>query len=83
GSLIAKVNVANEHLAQSLLRTPEADRDLVRKRFIYGLVLSGVSFWKEFEDQEERDELVRKASSAIARILLPVVEVLGKLGLGL
>ncbi len=32
--------------------------DVTRKRFIYGLVLSAVSLWREFDDREDRDELI-------------------------
>jgi hypothetical protein len=83
GGLVAKVNVANAHLRRTLERTPESDWDLTRKRFIYGLVLAGVSLWRQFEEREERDELVRESTAALARVLLPVICVLGALEEGL
>ena len=58
---------------------PEADWDVTRRRFIYGLVLAGVSLWKEFNDREDQDELIREATAAIARVLLPTITVLGSL----
>jgi len=79
GGLVAKVNVANDHLKRTLLRTPDADRDLMRKRFVYGLVLSGVSLWKEYAEEENEDELIRSATKAVARVLLPMILVLGSL----
>jgi hypothetical protein len=79
GSLLAKVNVANEHLKRALFHVPETDWDVTRKRFIYGLVLAGVSLWKEFDDREDKDDLVQGATAAIARVLLPTITVLGSL----
>jgi hypothetical protein len=79
GGLIAKVNVANEALKRTLARTPEPDWDLTRKRFVYGLVLSAVSLWQEFSEREDRDELIRSATTALARVLLPTITVLGTL----
>jgi len=79
GGLVAKVNVANLHLRQFLLRSPKADVDLMRKRFVYGLVLAGVSLWQEYRDDAACDELIRSTSSAIARVLLPMIVVLGSL----
>lgn len=37
------MNVANDHLKRTLARSPEPDWDVTRKRFVYGLVLAGVS----------------------------------------
>lgn len=79
GGLVAKVNVDNEHLMRHLERINEADRELTRRKFVYGLVLAGVSLWKEFSDQEERDSLIRSTTKAIARVLLPTISVLGSL----
>jgi hypothetical protein len=79
GGLVAKVNVANQSLRQFLQRTPEGERDITRKRFIYGLVLAGVSLWSEYVDDERVDELIRSSSTAIARVLLPTIAVLGSL----
>lgn len=79
GGLLAKVNVANEHLKRTLSRTPEADWDVTRKRFVCGLVLAGVSLWQEFAEKEERDELICAASSAVARVLLPTITAVGSL----
>lgn len=79
GGLVAKVNVANEHLRRTLARTPEEDRELMRKRYVYGLVLNGVSLWKEFAEREDGEELIRTASSAVARVILPTILVLGRL----
>jgi len=79
GSLLAKVNIANEHLKRTLTRTPEPDWDITRKRFVYGLVLAGVSLWLEFAEKEERDELIRSSTTALARVLLPTITVLGAL----
>jgi hypothetical protein len=65
-------------------RKPESDWDLTRKRFVYGLVLAGVSLWRQFEEREEdRDEIVRESTAALARVLLPVISVLGALEEGL
>jgi hypothetical protein len=83
GGLVAKVNVDNVHLQRTLMRTPEAELDLTRKRFVYGLVLSGLSLWREYSERDDCDELVRSASSAIARVLLPTITVLGALEQGL
>jgi hypothetical protein len=83
GGIVAKVNVANVHLRRSLERTPESDWDLTHKRFVYGLVLKGVSLWREYEEREDRDEVVRSATAALARVLLPVICVLGALEEGL
>lgn len=77
--LVAKINMDNRYLKSTLARTPAADRDLVRKRFVYGLVLAGVSLWQEYKDHSESDELIRSSSKAIARILLPTITVLGAL----
>jgi hypothetical protein len=79
GGLVAKVNVANEHLKQFLLRNAKAEIDLMQKRFVYGLVLVGVSLWQEYHDDEKCDELIRSTSSAVARVLLPTIVVLGSL----
>jgi len=79
GGLLAKVNVANENLKRSLSRTPESDWDVTRKRFVYGLVLAGVSLWQEFGDHEDKDELIRASTTALARVLLPTITVLGSL----
>jgi len=79
GGLVAKVNVANEYLKQSLMRTPESDRDLIRKRFVYGLVLCGVSLWKEYGEEENGEELIRSATKAVARVILPMILALGSL----
>ena len=77
--LVAKVNVDNRYLKASLARAKADDRDLVRKRFVYGLVLSGVSLWQECKDREDRDEMIRVASKATARVLLPTIDVLSAL----
>jgi len=79
GGLVAKINIANEHLRRAMERAPESDRDLLRKRFVYGLVLAGVSLWQEFSEKEDCDELIRGSTSAIARVLLPTISVLGSL----
>lgn len=79
GGLVAKVNVANSHLRQFLMRTKADDVDVMRKRFVYGLVLAGVSLWQEYRDDENGDEMIRTASSAVARVLLPTIMVLGSL----
>ena len=79
GGLVAKVNIANEHLRQAMERAPESDCDLLRKRFVYGLVLAGVSLWREFSDKEDCDELIRTSTKAISRVLLPTISVLGSL----
>jgi hypothetical protein len=79
--LVAKVNVDNRYLKASVLRAQADDRDLIRKRFVYGLVLAGVSLWQEYKDREDNDELIRSSTSAIARILLPTITVLGSLEL--
>lgn len=79
GGLLAKVNVSNDHLKRTLARTHEADWDVTRKRFVYGLVLAGVSFWQEFAEKEDRDELIRCSTAALARVLLPTITVLGAL----
>lgn len=79
GGLVAKVNVANTHLKQFVLRSPQAEVDLIRKRFVYGLVLAGVSLWEQFRDAENSDDLIRDTSSAIARVLLPMISVLSGL----
>lgn len=77
--LVAKVNVANRYLRAAKLRAPAEDRDLIRKRFVYGLVLAGVSLWQEYRDHPDADELIRSSSKAVARILLPTITVLGAL----
>jgi hypothetical protein len=77
--LIAKVNVDNRFLKASLIRAAAEDRDLQRKRFIYGLVLAGVSLWHEYKDRDEADDLIRSSTKAMARILLPTITVLGAL----
>jgi hypothetical protein len=79
GGLLAKVNVANEYLKRSLARTPEPDWEVTRKRFVYGLVLAGISLWQEFDDREDKDELIRSSTTALARVLLPMITVLGAL----
>lgn len=79
GGLVAKVNVANVHLKQFMLRTSKAETDITRKRFVYGLTLAGVSLWERFRDDEKCDELIRGTTSAIARVLLPIIVVLGSL----
>jgi len=79
GGLVAKVNIDNIHLKQCLFRTREDERELMRRRFIYGLVLAGVSFWREFAEEENRDELVRTSTKALARVILPTILVLGNL----
>lgn len=79
GGLVAKVNVDNEHLIRHLERTSEHDRELARRKFVYGLVLAGVSLWKEFSDEDERDNLIRATTKAIAPVLLPTISVLGSL----
>jgi len=83
GGLVAKVNVANAHLKRTLLRLPESEWDVARKQFVYGLVLGGVSLWREYSGREDCDELIRSASSAMARVLLPIISVLGRLDQGL
>ncbi|HEV2293562.1 MAG TPA: hypothetical protein VGR35_06880 [Tepidisphaeraceae bacterium] len=77
--LVAKVNVDNRYLKSAMLRAVPDDRDLLRKRFVYGLVLAGVSLWQEYKEREDNDELIRSASKAVARILLPTITVLGAL----
>lgn len=77
--LVAKVNVDNRFLKASLARTPESERELVRKRFTYGLVLAGVSLWQEYKDREDSEDAIRRASKAVARVLLPTITVLGTL----
>jgi hypothetical protein len=74
--LVAKVNADNRYLKATLARTKAEDRDLVRKRFTYGLVLAGVSLWQEYKDREDTDEMIRIASKAVARVLLPTISVL-------
>lgn len=51
----------------------------MRKRFVYGLVLAGVSLWGAFKDDERRDEMILPATTAVARVLLPTIVVLGSL----
>jgi hypothetical protein len=77
--LVAKVNVDNAHLRRTLERVPEDGRELERKRFTYGLVLSGVALYQEFGDREDKDELIRSTTRALARVLLPTIRVLGAL----
>jgi hypothetical protein len=79
GGLIAKVNVANAHLKKFVLRSSPAEVDMIRKRFVYGLVLGGISLWEQFRDDETADEHIRDASAALARVLLPMITVLGSL----
>lgn len=79
GGIVAKVNSDNEHLKRTLDRTTETDRDVVRKQFTYGLVLAGISLWQEYSDDENCDEIIRTATKAVARILLPTISVLGEL----
>ena len=73
---MAKVNADNRYLKATLARTKVDDRDLVRKRFVYGLVLAGVSLWQEYKDRDDRDEMVSMASKAVARVLLATTTVL-------
>jgi hypothetical protein len=40
------------------------------------LVLSGVSLWQDFKGYENSEELVREATKAVARVLLPTITVL-------
>jgi hypothetical protein len=75
--LVAKVNVDNRYLKAASSRASSDDRELVRKRFVYGLVLAGVSLWAEYKDRDDSDELIRASSKAVARILLPTITVLG------
>jgi len=77
--LIAKVNVDNRFLRASLARSPEHDQEVIRRRFIYGLVLIGVSLWEEFKDRDDVDEQIRVTTRAIARVLVPTISVLGAL----
>ena len=35
--------------------------------------------WLEFAEKEERDELIRSSTTALARVLLPTITVLGAL----
>ena len=77
--LVAKVNVANRYLKAAKLRAAADDRDLIQKRFVYGLVLAGVSLWQECKDRDDCDELIRLSSKATARVLLPTISVLGAL----
>lgn len=49
------------------------------KRFVYGLVLTGVSLWQDYRDDDQSDNLIRTGSSAVARVLLPMISVLGTL----
>lgn len=79
GSLLAKVNVDNAHLRRTLERTQQSDRDMIRKQFIYGLVLSAVSLWSEYAEDENRDQVLRTSTRALARVLLPTIHVLGTL----
>ncbi len=79
GGLVAKVNVANEHLRQVIERAPGSDCGLLRKRFVYGLVLAGVPLWQEFSGKDDCDELIRDSTKAVARVLLPTISVLGSL----
>jgi hypothetical protein len=43
------------------------------------LVLCGVSLWQEYGQEENGDELIRSATKAIARVILPMILVLGSL----
>lgn len=79
GGLVAKVNIDNTHLKRTLERLPEDGRELERKRFAYGLVLSGVAFYQEFGDRDDRDEIIRSTTRALARVLLPTIRILGAL----
>lgn len=76
GGLVAKVNVDNAHLKRMLERTGEDGRELERKRFTYGLVLSGVALYQEFGERDDRDELIRSTTRALARVLLPTIRAL-------
>lgn len=58
---------------------PGERRELMRRRFIYALVLAGVSFWREFAEEENRDDLIRSSTTALARVILPTILVLGNL----
>lgn len=77
--LIAKVNVDNRFLKASLARSPEHDREVIRRRFIYGLVLIGVSLWEEFKERDDADDQIRATTKAVARVLVPTITVLGAL----
>jgi hypothetical protein len=79
GGLVAKVNIDNAHLKRTLERVPEDGRELERKRFTYGLVLSGVALCQEYGDRDDKDELIRSTTRALARVLLPTIRVLGAL----
>jgi len=52
---------------------------VTRKRFIYGLVLAGVSLWQEFGNRDDKDELISLSTKALAKVLLPTISVLGAL----
>ena len=43
------------------------------------LVLAGVALYQEYAESDDRDELIRSASRALARVLLPTIRVLGAL----
>ena len=80
GGLLAKVNIDNCHLHSSLAKRSPSDHDMIRKQFVYGLVLVAVSLWQEYSEHDERDDLIRTATKAHARVILPSISVLGALG---
>lgn len=78
------INTDNKHLLHSQKEQP-ANSDLLRKQFVYGFVLVGLSLLQEYEKQpvengkESVTDYVLRTSRALGTILIPMLQSIGSL----
>lgn len=79
------INIDNKYLQHSQKDRPN-NAELLRKQFVYGFVLVGLSLIQERQKQEENDaqtesvdEYVLRTSRALGTILIPMIQAIGSL----
>ncbi|MBF4475931.1 hypothetical protein [Methanobacterium formicicum] len=75
------INMDNLYLLAELKNKPEPD--ILKSQYKFGMVLIGLGLLNSFEKEEDKDididKQIRKVSQAIAPMLLPMINNLGKL----
>lgn len=77
------VNTDNKYLLHSQKDRP-VNSDLIRKQFIYGFVLVGLSLLQDYQQKQEKPEesvedYVLRTSRALGPILIPMLQAIGNL----
>lgn len=74
------INMSNSFLIQAQMKTKQpGEPAIIEKQYKIGMALMACSLWKKLKQDDHRDDIIKKSSSAISQVLLSAIRSLGDL----